>query len=153
MYIRTKKIKMKEQDLKLKIAELKDTIVFLRKELELIKNKNKMENKETLEEAAERLYSGVDRQVDRILFINGAKWQQERSYSEDDLEEAFKSGMSLQKLSDTDKYEVLYVIWGDENLFEEDEQDALKLAKEKYPNISDEDILDVFYEFLIDNPD
>jgi hypothetical protein len=61
--------------------------------------------------------------------------------------------MSLQKLSDTDKYEVLYVIWGDENLFEEDEQDALKLAKEKYPNISDEDILDVFYEFLIDNPD
>jgi hypothetical protein len=144
---------MKEQDLKLKIAELKDTIVFLRKELELIKNKNKMENKETLEEAAERLYSGVDRQVDRILFINGAKWQQERSYSEDDLEEAFKSGMSLQKLSDTDKYEVLYVIWGDENLFEEDEQDALKLAKEKYPNISDEDILDVFYEFLIDNPD
>jgi|694.fasta_scaffold60751_1 hypothetical protein len=144
---------MKEQDLKLKIAELKDTIVFLRKELELIKNKNKMENKETLEEAAERLYSGVDRQVDRMLFINGAKWQQERSYSEDDLEEAFKSGMSLQKLSDTDKYEVLYVIWGDENLFEEDEQDALKLAKEKYPNISDEDILDVFYEFLIDNPD
>jgi predicted AlkP superfamily phosphohydrolase/phosphomutase len=85
---------MKEQDLKLKIAELKDTIVFLRKELELIKNKNKMENKETVEEAAERLYSGVDRQVDRMLFINGAKWQQERSYSEDDLEEAFKSGFT-----------------------------------------------------------
>ena len=64
-----------------------------------------------------------------------------------------RNNMSLQKLSDTDKYEVLYVIWGDKNLFEEDEQDALKLAKEKYPNISDEDILDVFDEFLIDNPD
>ena len=34
-----------------------------------------MKNKETLEEAAERLYPGVDRQVDRMLFINGAKWQ------------------------------------------------------------------------------
>ena len=34
---------------------------------------------ETLEEVAERLYSGVDRQVDRMLFINGAKWQQDKS--------------------------------------------------------------------------
>ena len=40
---------------------------------------------ETLEEAAERLYPGVDRQVDRMLFINGAKWQQERSYSEEEV--------------------------------------------------------------------
>ena len=38
--------------------------------------------KETLEEAAERLYTGIDRQVDRMLFIKGAKWQQERMYSE-----------------------------------------------------------------------
>ena len=35
--------------------------------------------RETLEEAAERLYPGVDRQVDRMLFINGAKWQQDKS--------------------------------------------------------------------------
>jgi len=61
--------------------------------------------------------------------------------------------MSVEKLSDNDKYEVLYFIWGDKDLFEEDEQDALKLAKEKYPNVSDDDILDVFHEFLVDNPE
>ena len=44
-----------------------------------------MKNKETLEEAAERLYPGVDRQVDRMLFINGAKWQAERMYSEEEV--------------------------------------------------------------------
>ena len=44
-----------------------------------------------LEEAAERLYPGVDRQVDRMLFINGAKWQQERMYSEEE---------SIQKIID-----------------------------------------------------
>ena len=38
--------------------------------------------KETIEKVAERLYSGIDRQVDRMLFINGAKWQQERMYSD-----------------------------------------------------------------------
>lgn len=42
--------------------------------------------KTELEEAAERLYPGVDRQVDRMLFINGAKWQQERMYSEEDVD-------------------------------------------------------------------
>jgi hypothetical protein len=59
--------------------------------------------------------------------------------------------MSVEKLSDNDKYEVLYFIWGDKDLFEEDEQDALKLAKEKYPSVSNDDILDVFHEFLVDN--
>jgi hypothetical protein len=37
-----------------------------------------MKNKETLEEVAERLYPGIDRQVDRMLFIKGAKWQKEQ---------------------------------------------------------------------------
>ena len=40
---------------------------------------------ETLEEAAERLYSGVDRQIDRMLFIAGAKYQAERMYSEEEV--------------------------------------------------------------------
>jgi hypothetical protein len=80
LYIRTKKFKMKEQDLKLKIAELKDTIVFLRKELELIKNKNKMENKETLEEANWKVLG-----TKNDTFYNGAKWKEERMYSEEDL--------------------------------------------------------------------
>ena len=57
--------------------------------------------KETLEEVAERLYPIYDRfkydedWVEDVTkrredFIKGAKWQQERSYSEEDLKEAFK---------------------------------------------------------------
>ena len=49
--------------------------------------------KETLEKAAERLYTGIDRQVDRMLFINGAKWQQERMYSEEDMRKAYDQGI------------------------------------------------------------
>ncbi len=54
-----------------------------------------MKNKETLEEVAERLYpenweSIMDGQHDsnsyeRTAFINGAKWQAERMYSEGDM--------------------------------------------------------------------
>jgi hypothetical protein len=47
-----------------------------------------MKNKETLEEVAERLYPGIDRQVDRMLFIKGIKWQQEQDkklYSEEEV--------------------------------------------------------------------
>lgn len=51
---------------------------------------------ETLEEAAERLYPGVDRQVDRMLFINGAKWQQEKKrYSKEDLRNAYRWGTTV----------------------------------------------------------
>ena len=59
---------------------------------------------ETLEEAAKRLYPGVDRQVDRILFINGAKWQQERMYSEEDMEKAFTNGLNRSFDSDFDRW-------------------------------------------------
>lgn len=44
---------------------------------------------ETLEEAAENNNSI---KIAREAFIEGAKWQQERSYSEEDLREAFKQG-------------------------------------------------------------
>ena len=47
---------------------------------------------ETLEEAAERYYED---EVSINAFINGAKWQQERSYSEEDLKEAFKYAYTL----------------------------------------------------------
>ena len=45
-----------------------------------------MDNKETLEEAAENKY-GLSNQYskNRIGFIAGAKWQQERMYSEEDM--------------------------------------------------------------------
>lgn len=33
---------------------------------------------EEIEKESERLYPGVDRQVDRMLFINGAKWYREQ---------------------------------------------------------------------------
>jgi len=102
---------MNTQDLKLKVAELKDTIVYLCKELELSKNKNKMENKETVEEAAEKangynLYAkGTKGQAFDEGFIAGANWQAERSYSEEDLisfahfyfQEEFNSSMQNSK--------------------------------------------------------
>jgi hypothetical protein len=59
---------------------------------------------ETLEEAIKRLYGEfyeTTTREQRIMrtcklesFRAGFKWQQERSYSEDDLEEAFKSGFT-----------------------------------------------------------
>ena len=46
-------------------------------------------NKETLEEAAKKQWGNVHR-TGVLGFIDGAKWQTERSYSEEDLREAFK---------------------------------------------------------------
>jgi hypothetical protein len=61
-----------------------------------------MENKETLEEAAERLYPGIDRQVDRMLFIKGVKWSQEQNKK---MHTALETAISL--LKQTTEYEVL----------------------------------------------
>ena len=54
---------------------------------------------ETLEEAASRLlynkypyHPPQDSGYWKDMFIEGAKWQQERMYSEEDLEKAFKAG-------------------------------------------------------------
>ena len=53
---------------------------------------------ETLEEAAEILYPFAFGGIGNVEndkknhFIKGAKWQQERMYSEEDLKEAFKGG-------------------------------------------------------------
>jgi hypothetical protein len=54
-----------------------------------------MKNKETLGEAAFKLYPRLindpynptedDNQEERNIWINGAKWQQERSYSEEEV--------------------------------------------------------------------
>ena len=55
---------------------------------------------ETLEEAAERLaYDSTEENKgfpSMKKFIEGAKWQQERMYSEEDLKEAFKSGRMVE---------------------------------------------------------
>ena len=54
---------------------------------------------ETPEEAAERLYPMVGNEYlwhipiqTREIFIEGAKWQQERSYSEEDMKDAYIQG-------------------------------------------------------------
>jgi hypothetical protein len=44
---------------------------------------------ETLEEAVERIFKDSNNFVPRIFFMRGAEWQQENSYSEEDLKEAF----------------------------------------------------------------
>ena len=57
-----------------------------------------MKNKETLEEAASKYVDNFEYSIAHPIrvcknaFINGAKWQQERSYSEEDLKEAFTEG-------------------------------------------------------------
>lgn len=45
--------------------------------------------KETIEEAAEKYPYGGREGSQRKAFIKGAKWQEERSYSEKDMEIAF----------------------------------------------------------------
>jgi hypothetical protein len=54
-----------------------------------------MSKQETLEEAARRYTESTpDNDPVRIFsFIEGAKWQAERMYSEEDLLSAFKAGM------------------------------------------------------------
>ena len=51
-----------------------------------------MMKQETLEEFAERLCP--NKQVEYDMIIEGAKWQQERSYSEEDMREAFEWGVA-----------------------------------------------------------
>jgi hypothetical protein len=54
--------------------------------------KKKKKMKETLEKAAER-YSANE--LSKLGFINGAKWQAERMYSEEELLSAFNAGYDL----------------------------------------------------------
>ena len=58
-----------------------------------------MKNKETLEEAADNHAKIFQFPFDcdpAETFINGAKWQQERSYSEEDVKNAFLDGWQLR---------------------------------------------------------
>jgi len=53
-----------------------------------------MKNKETLEEAADdkyplEIWTGEESIIRKLAFINGAKWQQERSYTLDQIDELF----------------------------------------------------------------
>jgi hypothetical protein len=48
-----------------------------------------MENKETLEEAAENFVNSTRLRNYKVLFIEGAKWQAKRMYSEEDMKECW----------------------------------------------------------------
>jgi len=56
-----------------------------------------MENKqETHEEAFDRIFDSIDYiEFDYTSFEQGAKWMQERSYSEEELKSAFKIGFNI----------------------------------------------------------
>ena len=49
---------------------------------------------ETIEEAAERFVNNTRLKNPKSIFCEGAKWQQERSYSEDDMRKAFIAGFT-----------------------------------------------------------
>ena len=56
----------------------------------------KQEHKhETLEEVAENYENKDQHQRSKLDFIEGAKWQQERMYSEEDLIDAFNEGQAF----------------------------------------------------------
>ena len=69
--------------------------------------------KTELEEAAEMLYPGVDRQVDRMLFINGANYQAERMYSEEDMRNAFDSAREFNSLDGVVDVHIVLPMGGD----------------------------------------
>jgi hypothetical protein len=73
-----------------------------------------MKNKETIEEATEKYWAKQPYNED--AFIAGAKWQQKRMYSEDDLKEAFENGVG------SGKYQQEYGIKGSMNFNEWFEQ-------------------------------
>ena len=62
-----------------------------------------MKNKETIEEAAENNYPEGDvwtieqALIRRLAFINGAKWQAERMYSEEDMKKCWDACLDFNK--------------------------------------------------------
>jgi len=57
-----------------------------------------MKDKETLEEAAKRIYgSDASKDVEYYAFINGAKWQAEKMYSEEDMKECWNACFQFHK--------------------------------------------------------
>jgi len=65
---------------------------------------------ETIEEAAERyVHGGIylnepEKQQTEIAFYEGAKWQAEKMYSEEDMRKAFQNGLNRSFDSDFDRW-------------------------------------------------
>ena len=68
---------------------------------------------ETLEEASwkHNPLKKLDGEFLRHAFIQGAKWQQERMYSEEDIEKAFKVGFTLGDVEANDEKDKYFNIW------------------------------------------
>jgi hypothetical protein len=72
-----------------------------------MKSKQEELKQVTLEEAAKK-HINSENKYNRILsghsFIIGAKWMQERMYSEEDMEKAFQNGLNRSFDSDFDRW-------------------------------------------------
>jgi hypothetical protein len=73
--------------------------------------RNKMKNKETLQEAAEKYAKQFDYAEDsspQLDFIEGAKWQAERMYSEEEViaivEKSRETGLTAEYLLLTEQF-------------------------------------------------
>ena len=55
--------------------------------------------KETIEEAAERLYPAEWDWKEKESFIEGAEWQQAKMYTEEDMKHAYTQGARLALIS------------------------------------------------------
>ena len=65
-------------------------------------------NKETLEEVALKLYPEEWDWREREIFIEGAKWQQERMYSEEDMGKAYFQGWATRERYDDMVPDIIY---------------------------------------------
>ena len=75
-----------------------------------------MKNKETLEEAAENHAKIFQFPFDcdpAETFINGARWQQERSYTEEDMRNAFDSAREFNSLDGVVDVHIVLPMGGD----------------------------------------
>ena len=60
--------------------------------------------KETLEEAAKKLFGSLEKGIGadrRLIWMNGAKWQQERSYSEEEILELLQKALTHRDNGET----------------------------------------------------
>ena len=64
---------------------------------------------ETLEEAASKYYNNFEKRKEEFAFIDGAKWQEQKMYSEEDMKE-FGQWMTsgVEFMDDTEKGRVYY---------------------------------------------
>jgi hypothetical protein len=80
---------------------LSETPELVKQKVRETANKLVESKQETLEEAAKRFYTTEDTKRD-CNFIEGAKWQQERSYSEEEVRKAIQETITLMRYKATE---------------------------------------------------